>query len=78
MEIDVRDEGPGLAKEYQRAVFEPHFQAPGGHPGSAGLGLAIAKRIMQEHKGEIGVESDPGRGARFWLRLPFAVPKTAA
>jgi len=78
MEIDVRDQGPGLAKEYQRAVFEPNFQAPGGHPGSAGLGLAIARRIMQEHGGEIGVDSDPGRGARFWIRLPSAVPKTAA
>jgi signal transduction histidine kinase len=70
IEIDVRDQGSGIAKEHQRAIFEPYFQAPGGHPGSAGLGLAIAKRIVEEHGGDIGVESDPGRGARFWLRLP--------
>jgi signal transduction histidine kinase len=78
IEVEVRDEGPGLAKEYQSAVFEPHFQAPGGRHGSAGLGLTIAKRVVEEHGGEIGVESDPGSGARFWFRLPAAVPKTAA
>jgi signal transduction histidine kinase len=78
VEVDVRDEGPGLAKEYQSAVFEPHFQAPGGHPGGAGLGLAIAKRVMEEHGGEIGVESEPGRGARFWFRLNVVAPKPAA
>jgi NtrC-family two-component system sensor histidine kinase KinB len=72
IEIDVRDEGPGIASEHQRAVFEPYFQAPGGHPGSAGLGLAIAKRIVEEHGGDIGVESEPARGARFWFRLPAA------
>jgi two-component system, NtrC family, sensor histidine kinase KinB len=70
IEFDVRDEGPGIASEHQQAVFEPHFQAPGGHPGAAGLGLAIAKRIVEEHGGEIGVESKPGAGARFWFRLP--------
>jgi two-component system, NtrC family, sensor histidine kinase KinB len=72
IEIDVRDQGPGIAREHQRAVFEPYFQAPGGHPGSAGLGLAIAKRIIEEHGGDIGVQSDPGSGARFWFRLPVA------
>ena len=72
IEVDVSDRGPGVAREYQRAVFEPYFQAPGGHAGSAGLGLAIAKRIIEEHGGDIGVESEPGRGARFWFRLPAA------
>jgi PAS domain S-box-containing protein len=70
VEFEVRDEGPGISREYQESVFEPHFQAPGGQPGSAGLGLAIAKQIVREHGGEIGVESEPGHGARFWFRLP--------
>jgi signal transduction histidine kinase len=70
IEVDVSDRGPGIAREHQRAVFEPYFQAPGGHPGSAGLGLTIAKRIIEQHGGDIGVESEPGRGARFWFRLP--------
>jgi len=72
IEFEVRDQGAGIAPEHQRAVFEPHFQAPGGHPGGAGLGLAIAKQIVQEHQGKIGVESEPGHGARFWFRLSAA------
>jgi signal transduction histidine kinase len=77
IEFDVRDQGPGLAYEYQSAVFEPHFQAPGGHHGASGLGLSIAKRIVEEHGGEIGVDSQPGAGARFWFRLPRAVHEQA-
>jgi NtrC-family two-component system sensor histidine kinase KinB len=72
VEIAVRDQGPGVAKEHQRAVFEPYFRAPGGRPGGAGLGLAIAKQIVEEHGGKIGVESEVGHGARFWIRLPVA------
>jgi PAS domain S-box-containing protein len=72
IEFEVRDQGSGIAPEHQEAVFEAHYQAPGGHPGGAGLGLAIAKQIVAEHKGEIGVESEPGRGARFWFRLAAA------
>jgi signal transduction histidine kinase len=70
IEFEVRDQGPGLAAEHHEAVFEPHFQAPGGRPGAAGLGLTIAKRIVEEHGGEMGVRSKPGSGARFWFRLP--------
>jgi NtrC-family two-component system sensor histidine kinase KinB len=72
IEFEVRDQGSGIAPEHQEAVFEAHYQAPGGHPGGAGLGLAIAKQIVAEHRGEIGVESEPGRGARFWFRLAAA------
>jgi signal transduction histidine kinase len=72
IEFAVRDQGPGLAAEHHEAVFEPHFQVPGGRSGGAGLGLAIAKRIVEEHGGVIGVTSTPGAGARFWFRLPLA------
>jgi PAS domain S-box-containing protein len=72
VEFEVRDQGQGIAPEHHGAVFEPHFQAPGGRPGGAGLGLAIAKQIVSEHQGEIGVESEPGKGARFWFRLAAA------
>ena len=75
IEFEVRDQGSGIAPEHQRAVFEAHYQAPGGHPGGAGLGLAIAKQIVAEHHGEIGVESEPGQGARFWFRLAAADPE---
>jgi PAS domain S-box-containing protein len=70
IEFEVRDEGPGIAPEHQQSVFEPYVQAPGAHKGGAGLGLAIAKRIVQQHGGAIGVTSELGSGARFWFRLP--------
>jgi len=70
--FEIADEGPGVAPEHQRAIFERFYQAPGGKPGGAGLGLAIAKDIVDEHGGAIGVESQPGKGARFWFRLPAA------
>ena len=60
----------GFSPEHQRAIFERFYQAPGGKPGRAGLGLSIAKDIVDEHGGSIGVESEPGKGARFWFRLP--------
>jgi signal transduction histidine kinase len=69
IEFEVRDEGPGIAPEHQEAVFESHFQVPGARRGGAGLGLAIARRIVEEHGGVIGVTSKPGAGARFWFRL---------
>jgi signal transduction histidine kinase len=77
IEFEVRDSGSGIASEHQRAVFEAHYQAPGGHPGGAGLGLAIAKQIVAEHHGEIGVESEPGQGARFWFRLAASDPEAS-
>lgn len=78
IEFEVKDQGTGIAPEHQQAVFEAHYQAPGGHPGGAGLGLAIAKQIVAEHHGEIGVESEPGQGARFWFRLAAADAAPAA
>jgi signal transduction histidine kinase len=70
--FEVRDDGPGIPREHQHAIFERFYQAPGGKPGRAGLGLAIAKEVVEEHGGSIGVESEPGKGARFWFRLPAA------
>jgi signal transduction histidine kinase len=70
MRFEISDEGPGIAAEHQHAIFERFYQAPGGRPGGAGLGLAIAKDIVEEHGGSIGVESELGKGARFWFRLP--------
>jgi signal transduction histidine kinase len=70
--FEISDHGPGVAKEHQRAIFERFYQAPGGKPGQAGLGLAIAKDIVEEHGGTIGVDSEVGKGARFWFQLPAA------
>ncbi len=72
--FEVVDEGPGIAKEYQQAIFEKFFRVPGSPTGSAGLGLFIAKELVQAHGGAIGVTSEPGTGSTFWFTLPLHAP----
>jgi signal transduction histidine kinase len=70
--FEVADNGVGIAAEFQSRLFERFFRVPGAPPGGAGLGLYIAKEIVEAHGGHIGVESAPGQGARFWFTLPAA------
>jgi two-component system sensor histidine kinase FlrB len=67
VEISVRDTGPGIAEEDLARIFEAGFST---RPGSSGLGLAVCRRILEQHAGSISVESRPGHGATFRLRLP--------
>jgi signal transduction histidine kinase len=71
--VNVRDQGPGLTAEDKRKIFGD-FQKlsarPTGGEKSSGLGLAIAKRIVTAHHGEIGADSEQGRGAVFWFTIP--------
>jgi PAS domain S-box-containing protein len=75
--VSVRDLGPGLTLEQQHWVWERFYQvaAPGhqGPDGGLGLGLAIARAIVEQHHGQVGVESAPGRGSTFWFTLPIEV-----
>lgn len=66
----VKDNGPGIPEEYHDYIFQPckRIPSPGGPEGS-GLGLAIVRRIVEEHGGEVTVESRPGEGARFRVKL---------
>jgi signal transduction histidine kinase len=66
--ISVQDTGPGIAPERIMSVFDAFVTTK---PKGKGLGLAIAKMIIERHGGQISVRSDPGSGARFDIRLPI-------
>ncbi len=70
-EVAVRDRGPGIAREAQTRIFE-RFERATAMSGSTGLGLGlyIAREIAQGHGGTIRVDSEPGRGATFSVRIP--------
>ena len=74
--IAVADSGPGIAPEHLPRVFDRFYQAGNAHRGNAhaGLGLAIAKRIVELHGSRLVVESVLGRGTSFSFRLPVHVP----
>ncbi len=67
VEIVVRDTGPGIVPDDLPRIFEAGFST---RAGSSGLGLAVCRRILEQHGGSIAVESRPGHGATFRLRLP--------
>jgi signal transduction histidine kinase len=68
--VDILDEGPGIPPEVLPFVFDRFYTSRRGREGGLGLGLYLAKRIAALHGGELTAESEPGRGARFILRLP--------
>ena len=71
--VRVSDGGIGVAPEDQDRIFEVFQRGQGGdETAGSGIGLALCQRIVERHGGEIGVESEPGEGATFCLRLPAA------
>ncbi|MCH8505699.1 MAG: sensor histidine kinase, partial [Ectothiorhodospiraceae bacterium] len=75
VELQVRDSGPGIPTQEQQRIFEKFHQISdqqAGKPKGSGLGLAICKRIVDLHWGTLDVESVPGEGATFIVRLPLA------
>ncbi len=68
----VTDTGPGLDPGDKARIFKEFVQADAGErAGGAGLGLAIVKRLADAFEGQVGVESSPGEGARFWFEATF-------
>jgi PAS domain S-box-containing protein len=75
--VSVRDEGPGLPPEEQERVWQRFYRVPGVEAQNSsgvglGLGLHISRIITERHQGEVGVQSEPGRGSIFWFTLPLA------
>jgi two-component system sensor histidine kinase BaeS len=75
--IEVRDYGIGIPIEYRQRIFERFFRVPSPEnqrvPG-AGLGLTLVAHIAKAHGGTVSVESEPGAGSLFSLRLPAEPP----
>jgi len=77
--IGVTDTGPGLSVEQQRRLFRDfeRLDADRDEIEGSGIGLAPSRRLVMLMNGEIGVDSEPGSGSTFWVRLPLAEPAAA-
>jgi two-component system, NtrC family, sensor kinase len=69
--IQVADTGPGMPEEVRKKVFNPFFTTKAIGKGT-GLGLSVSYGIIKEHKGEVSVESHPGKGTVFTIQIPLA------
>jgi two-component system phosphate regulon sensor histidine kinase PhoR len=79
-EVSVEDDGPGIPAEVVPQLFQRYVRGPnhGAESGGTGLGLLIVREIVEAHGGSVGVDSQPGRGSRFWFRLPRAASELPA
>lgn len=71
VEFILADNGPGIDADTAARIFDPFFTT---RPDGTGLGLAVVKAVAEAHDGQVLVESTPGQGARFIIRLPAARP----
>ena len=75
--VSVRDEGPGIPPLEQEQVWEAFYRVQGteeqsGETGGLGIGLYLCRTIIESHRGQVGVQSTPGKGSVFWFTLPLA------
>ena len=67
--VEVADTGQGMEADQMKKIFDPYFTTK---PTGTGLGLAIVHKIVEAHKGQIAVESSPGKGTVFTIWIPAA------
>ncbi len=70
--VGVRDTGPGIEPDELDRVFDRFFRGRSARAGGSGIGLTVARELARVHGGDLEVESTPGEGATFHLRLPLA------
>jgi signal transduction histidine kinase len=68
----VSDTGSGISSDDLKHVFDWYWQSPTGNKKGAGLGLAIAKGLIEAHLSRLNVESELGAGSSFWFTIPAA------
>jgi two-component system phosphate regulon sensor histidine kinase PhoR len=74
LELKISDNGIGISKEFQAKIFDKFFRVPTGNTHNIkgyGLGLSYVREILSAHMGFISVESEPGKGSSFSVKLPF-------
>jgi signal transduction histidine kinase len=70
--VQVKDNGPGIPADKLADIFRPFVSTKGAR--GTGLGLAVSRKVLREHGGDILVQSRPGTGSLFTLRLPLRSP----
>jgi len=68
--VEVADSGPGISPQIREHLFQPFVSS--GKKNGLGLGLALSRQTILDHGGDMWVESEPGRGAHFFFRLPLS------
>ncbi len=74
IELSIDDDGPGIPPEHRAEVFKPFFRVDASRnpeTGGVGLGLTIARDVIQSHGGEISLDESPGGGLRVRVRMPY-------